>query len=204
MLMRELHANRIQDVELAVNGRDHGSWIDHWIETCQTEFAAFVDSDVEILDGTWLDTLVETARHAQATCVAAEFLGERENGVDMWGYRRRMSRRPSPWMMLVAIEQARGMPSFSFHWQEDLSVHEKERSYDTGGKFLEAVEAAGLVAVEAPASLGRKFRHYGGVSWTKKLQGKPGWKLRALQAKVTLRRLRIWWRLFWVYRIRER
>ena len=115
MLMRQLRANRVQDVELAPCGRDHGSWIDHWIETCQTDYAAIVDSDVEILDGAWLETLIETATRTRATCVAAELLPERENYVDAYGYNRRLSRRPSPWMMLLNVPEARNMPSFEIH-----------------------------------------------------------------------------------------
>ncbi len=203
MLMRQLRANRVQDVELAPCGRDHGSWIDHWIETCQTDYAAIVDSDVEILDGAWLETLIETATRTRATCVAAELLPERENYVDAYGYNRRLSRRPSPWMMLLNVPEARNMPSFKFTWREDQSVPEGARSYDTGAKFLEGVEAAGLLALEAPAVFKSHFRHYGGLSWTKGLRVKHDWKLRGLQLKVAARRVRVWWRLLWMYRIRK-
>lgn len=195
MLMRQLRAGRIDDLELAPHGRDHGSWIDHWIATCQTTFAAFVDSDVEILSSGWLDALLSASKRSGAACVAAEILPEYYNYVDVFGHSRRLSRRPSPWMMLVDVAKARGLASFCFTWNWDENVPEGARGYDTGAKFLEELEFKGDFAIAAPSGFERQFRHYGGLSWTAGKRAKRDWRLRALQCKVMVQKARVVYRL---------
>ena len=61
MLVRMARRAVVDDIELAPRGRNHATWIDHWLSTCPTEYMVLVDSDVEVrLDG-WLAELHRAA-----------------------------------------------------------------------------------------------------------------------------------------------
>jgi len=147
--------------------RVHADWLDSWITTCQERFAAFVDSDVEFKQAGWLRDLVDTALDEDAAMVFAELVPESRNFVEPVGRRTvRVAPRPAPWLALYDVHKVRSLAmSFSFTKDEEADVPEGIIVYDVGADVYRAVIAAGLRAYEMPRAYGRKYHHYGGLSW---------------------------------------
>jgi len=194
-LMKLLHDDFIDDVMLAPRGRSHGSWLDLWTSTCVTRFAVMIDSDVEILQPHWLDTLLETARLSDAAIVCAEVVDEVPNYVDHTGVARRLARRPSAWMMLLDVPKCRGGASWQFAMEDDPTIPEKQWGLDTGARLMRELNSAGERVVVAPREFQNCFRHFGGLSWVKRTRSK-GWKYRASLLKVRALSLYVSARLF--------
>jgi hypothetical protein len=55
--------------------------------------------------------------------------------------------------------------SFAFTKDEEADVPEGIIVFDVGGEVYRAVLDAGLRAYEMPRAYGRKYHHYGGLSW---------------------------------------
>ena len=73
-MLDRLRPRLVQHVEVAPSGRMHAEWLDHWTNTLDGEFVAFVDSDMEFLHKGWLDALLEKQRAEGAAIVAAEWV----------------------------------------------------------------------------------------------------------------------------------
>jgi hypothetical protein len=201
MLERMLHSGVIDELTVEPRGRSHGDWLDWWTATCPSRFGLALDSDVEILRSGWLELLTETALSRQASLVFAELIPEMPGYVDHTGVARRLARRPSPWMMLFEPRTCATLGSWKFTMEQDEGIPEGAWGFDTGAALLRAADRQGLVAVEAPARLRSMFRHYGGLSWVKTLQSKPGWRLKAKALKIRVLEGYVRWRLT---RIRRR
>jgi glycosyltransferase involved in cell wall biosynthesis len=198
-LMKLLRAGLIDDVSLAPRGRLHGAWLDHWTQSCVTQFAVIVDSDVEILKPDWLDTLVETARETDAAIVCSELIDEVPNYVDHTGVARRLARRPSAWMMLLNVAKCRGRSSWLFAMEDDQNIPEKQWGLDIGAQLMRDLTSAGELIVVAPAGHENSFRHFGGLSWMKmKTRRVSGWRFRAGLLKMRMLSLYVYVRLKWV------
>ena len=176
--MRLFREGLIDEIMIEPKGRSHGSWLDMWTNTCPTQYAAIVDSDVEILDSSWLEILVTTSQNTGAAIVCANVLDEIPNYVDYTGVPRRLARRPSAWMMLVDVEKCRGRGSWSFAMEDDPSIPEGKWGLDTGALLLRQLESEGETVVVAPGEFEKCFRHFGGLSWVKMTHSKA-WRHRA-------------------------
>lgn len=196
-LMRLLNEHLVDDIALESHGRSHGEWLDHWTNTCATRFAAIVDSDIEILDAHWLDTLIATAEETGAAIVCAEFVDEIPHYVDHTGVARRLARRPSAWMMLLDVAKCRGHASWQFAMEDDPSIPELQWGLDTGALLMRELVAAGERVVAAPPGFEKTFRHFGGLSWVKMTRSK-GWRYRASLLKVRVLNAYVVGRLLWL------
>lgn len=151
-------------------GRSHADWIDGWIATCPTRYAVFSDSDVEYREDGWLTDIVDTAVESGAALVCGRML--RPSGIyvhPVSGAIRRLAMRPSPWLLLLDLDQIRGVVDASFQTRDvkDAASGEVGISYDVGATFFAALVESGLSWQEMPEDWRRKFRHYGGLTWLK-------------------------------------
>jgi hypothetical protein len=154
-------------VESTTERRGHADWLDSWMQSCNERFAVFVDSDVEFTQAGWLRDLVDAALDVGAAMVFAELLPESRNFVEPVGRRTvRVAPRPAPWLALYDADKVRSLgTSFSFTKDEEADVAEGIIVYDVGAEVYGAVLNAGLRAYEMPRAYGRKYHHYGGLSW---------------------------------------
>jgi hypothetical protein len=201
---RLLHAGMIDDLTVVPSGRAHGDWLDWWATVCPTPFGVALDSDIEILEDGWLELLLDTANRQQAPLVTPEIIGEVPGYVDHTGVPRRLARRPAPWMMLFDPEKCRPLGSWRVTMDVDDTIPEGWWGLDTGAAIMRELEKRGLDAAEAPTALRGKFRHYGGMSWVRALENRPGWRLKAKRLKVRLLDLYVLWRIAVVRRLAAR
>lgn len=169
-MLRAWEALGWMKLDEAVGGRTHAEWIDGWLATCTSRFAVFSDSDVEYRESGWLTDLVDTAVETGSALVCARMLSP--HGVyvhPVTGATRQLANRPSPWVLLIDVEQVRGVVSASF---ESVDVKDPTSSgggtsFDVGAMYFGALVAAGLKWAEMPPEWRAKFRHYGGLTWLK-------------------------------------
>lgn len=157
-------------LEQAIEGRNHADWIDGWLESCPSRFAVFSDSDVEYRESDWLADMVQTALATGSAMVCARMLNP--SGVyvhPVTGATRRLANRPSPWLLLLDLDQVRGRVHSSFQTRDvkDPDSATLGVSFDVGATYFEALVAAGLTWTEMPVEWRTKFRHYGGLTWLK-------------------------------------
>jgi hypothetical protein len=195
--MELLHQGFIDDVLLAPRGRSHGAWLDFWTSTCVTRYAVMIDSDVEILQPNWLETLLQAARSTDAAIVCSEVLDEVPNYVDHTGVARRLARRPSAWMMLLDVSKCRGRASWQFAMNDDPGIPEKQWGLDTGALLMRELVSLGERVEAVTPEFQKCFQHFGGLSWVKRTRSK-GWKYRANLLKVRLLSLYVFARLTWL------
>ena len=158
------------ELEEAAGGRTHAEWIDGWLAACPSRFAVFSDSDVEYREPGWLTDLVDAALDTGSALVCARMLSP--HGVyvhPVTGATRQLAHRPSPWVLLIDIEQVRSVVSASFESLDvkDLTASGGGTSFDVGAVYFEALVAAGLKWTEMPPEWRGKFRHFGGLTWLK-------------------------------------
>lgn len=165
----------------------HVDWLDHWLATCPTRWAVFVDSDVAFRRSGWLDELTGT----DAALVAAESLLEEANVVEpVDGKIVRLAARPSPWVMAVQPALLRPLgASFAHHVEEPADVPEGIVLYDTAGWVAEQARRAGCGVAVMPDEFRRAYRHRAGMSW----RSEPSWRRRvgrwAIHLELLVRRL---------------
>ncbi len=157
-------------LEQAIEGRNHADWIDGWLATCPSRFAVFSDSDVEYRESDWLVDMVDTALTTGSAMVCARMLNP--HGVyvhPVTGATRRLANRPSPWLLLLDLDQVRGRVESTFQSRDvkDPGSATLGVSFDVGATYFEALVAAGLTWTEMPVEWRTKFRHYGGLTWLK-------------------------------------
>jgi hypothetical protein len=92
---------------------------------------------------------------------------EHPNAVEPVGLNTvRLASRPAPWLLLVDVEQLRGLEtSFRFHVVETSSVPEGSVLYDVGGWLAQKARDAGLRTLTMPDDYARAYKHFGGLSW---------------------------------------
>ncbi len=140
-------------LEEAPGGRKHAQWLDRWVEQCETRFSVFCDSDVEFLAPGWLLDLVARATTpapdggpepalvcARMQRPPAEFTHPTSGAI------RRLAPRPTPWMLLLDLDQVRGVVDESFGYRDvvDPDAYGGKVAYDVGAAYFAALEAAGL------------------------------------------------------------
>jgi hypothetical protein len=166
MLARMEH-ERWLSLDSSTVRRVHADWLDSWMKSCQERFAVFVDSDVEFKQAGWLRDLVDAALDVDAAMVFAELVPESRNFVEPVGRRTvRVAPRPAPWLALYDVPKVRSLgTSFAFTKDEEADVPERIIVYDVGAEVYRAVLDADLRPYEMPRAYGRKYHHYGGLSW---------------------------------------
>ena len=169
-LLRAWEALEWLSLEEAVGGRTHADWIDGWLAACTSRFAVFSDSDVEYREPGWLSDIVETAETTGAALVCGRMLNP--TGVyvhPVTGATRRLANRPSPWLLLVDLDQVRGVVDATFQSRDvkDPTSATVGTSFDVGATYFQALVDAGLTWKEMPPEWRSKFRHFGGLTWLK-------------------------------------
>lgn len=190
-MLRELEAAGWLALEVAPGGRHHAEWLEYWLGTCTSDFAVFVDSDVEFQRAPWLGELMSSALRGHAALVAAEMLpqfknyavpvaatAEAEDLFVEWFKGRsivRLAPRPAPWLFLLDVRQTSTLGiGFGFH-SELADIPEEVLAFDVGGAFYRELERCGLPITIMPAYFTDAYRHYGGLSWVP-LRGRRGLK----------------------------
>ncbi len=157
-------------LEEAASGRTHADWIDGWVASCPTRYIVLSDSDVEYREPGWLEDLVETAQSTGSAMVCARMLNPHGIYVHpVTGATRRLASRPSPWLLLLDLDQVRGVVHATFQPRDvkDPGSDGLGTSFDVGATYFDALVAAGLTWTEMPPAWRSKFRHYGGLTWLK-------------------------------------
>ncbi len=169
-LLRAWEALGWLTLEEAAGGRTHPDWIDGWLSTCPSRYAVFSDSDVEYREPGWLTDLVAKAQQTGAAMVCARMLSPSGLYVHpVTGATRRLANRPSPWLLLLDLDQVRGVVDATFQSRDvkDPLSHAVGVSFDVGATYFEGLVEAGLTWEEMPTAWRSKFRHYGGLTWLK-------------------------------------
>jgi hypothetical protein len=183
-------------LEVAPGGRRHAEWLDQWLATCDARYAVFCDSDVEFLGRGWLRDLVRTATEQGAALVCARMQWPPERFVHpTTGAARRLAPRPTPWLLLVDVDQVRGRVDESFAYRDvvDPAAHGGKVAYDVGAAFFAALERCGLTWAEMPPAFQRTFRHFGGLTWLRAGAARASWGVRGKQAaKLALVHAHLW------------
>jgi hypothetical protein len=145
----------------------HHDWIDKWVRACSTRYAVFCDSDVEFRGDGWLADLISTAQASGAALVTAEFGPETPDFVHpVSGRSMRLAARPALWILLLDMDQVRGIEtSFASIIEDRPDLPEGAISYDTGALYFAEFERRGLTWTSMPASFYEKAHHFGGLSW---------------------------------------
>ena len=169
-LLRAWEAMGWLTLQEAAGGRTHADWIDGWIRACPSRFAVFSDSDVEYREPGWLSDIVATALETGAALVCGRMLNP--SGVyvhPVTGATRRLANRPSPWLLLLDLDQVRGVVDATFQSRDvkDPESHGVGTSFDVGAMYFDALVREGLSWKEMPPEWRTKFRHYGGLTWLK-------------------------------------
>lgn len=178
-------------LEVEPRGQVHSEWLDHWLETCRTQYAVFVDSDVEFKRPMWLHELIAEAQCEQAALVAAEMLPgipsyviperlEARQGAQVPNFQItdgrnvvRLAARPAPWLLLIEAPSVSPLGvSFAVYLEPDEDNTCCD-GFDVGGALFRAVQRAGLRWSIMPAAYGASYHHYGGLSWLP-LKGRRG------------------------------
>ena len=165
--------------------RKHPEWLDHWYQTCSARYLVFSDSDVYYRRQGWLVDLVATSQETGAAIVAGRIQpdwSERPKYAD--GTERRLpGARPEPCLMLIDMDQVRGVVNTSFAWHQEPIPDRpgKKLIIDVAGLFMRSVEHAGFRTVEMPADFQKKYRHWGGLTWKKASTGNIDVRLRLRQ-----------------------
>ncbi len=169
-LLRAWEALGWLTLEEAAGGRTHADWIDGWLATCTSRFAVFSDSDVEYRESGWLSDIVTMAETTGAALVCGRMLNP--SGVyvhPVTGATRRLANRPSPWLLLLDLDQVRGVVDATFQSRDvkDPTSSTVGTSFDVGATYFQALVDAGLTWKEMPPEWRSKFRHFGGLTWLK-------------------------------------
>lgn len=184
------------ELEEAHGGRKHAEWIDGWLDRCEARYAVFCDSDVEFLRPGWLGDLVDTATTGDYALVCARMQWPPERFVHpMTGAARRLAPRPTPWMLLIDVDQVRGRVEESFAYRDvvDPDAFGGKVAYDVGAAFFAALEREGLGWAEMGPEFQKKFRHFGGLTWLRAGAERASWRVRARQAtKLGLVHAHLW------------
>ncbi len=152
--------------------RMHGQWLDRWLAECPRRYCVFSDSDVEFLGSGWLSDMLDVTVATGAAMVCAHFTPSDLHYLHpAYGVEMHLAARPSPWLMLVDVEQVRDGPecaSFMFH--EDAATSTSPAVYyDVGGYFFRELVERRLPWQAMPEAWLEKVHHFGGMSW-----GLPG------------------------------
>jgi glycosyltransferase involved in cell wall biosynthesis len=156
------------ELQVAPDGRKHAEWLDKWFAECPTKYAVFSDSDVEFHRMGWLRELVDTARRTGAALVATRI--QARGGVEyrhpQTGAQRTLAERPEPWLMLIDIEQTRGVVATSFAYRDEIDPDTGRKvGFDISAAFFRSLQQAGLTYAEMPPEFAKAYTHYGSMSW---------------------------------------
>ncbi|MFM8971192.1 MAG: glycosyltransferase family 2 protein [Actinomycetota bacterium] len=155
-------------LEVAPEGRRHPDWLDHWLAACTTRYLVFSDSDVEYREPDWLVDMLTTARTREAALVCGRMQRPPATFVHpKTGAARRLAPRPTPWLLLLDLEQLRGRVDASFRYEDvsDPDAFGGKVAYDVGAAYFRELERAGLTWTEMPMAWQSHYRHYGGLTW---------------------------------------
>ncbi len=176
-------------LEEAPDGRKHADWLDRWVDQCATRHSVFCDSDVEFLGSGWLADIVRAATTTPSAADPALVCARMqwpppEFTHPTTGAIRRLAPRPTPWMLMLDLDQVRGKVDESFAYRDvvDPDAFGGKVAYDVGAAYFAALERAGLNWAEMGAEFQQKFRHFGGLTWLKAGASRATPKVRARQA----------------------
>lgn len=179
-------------LEVADRPREHAAWLDHWLATCETRWAVFVDSDVEFHRDGWLRDIVAVGRDGDLVLVCSEMLPAGPHTIEPVGGKEvYLAPRPAPWLMLVDCTRLRGFEvSFRFVAEPTTERPEGLVAYDTGARLFEALQDAGLPWRQMPPAYARGYTHLANMSWASEYGGGRAHRAKLRRVRRRLRRAR--------------
>ena len=184
-------------LEVAPHGRSHAAWLDHWLDTCETPWAAFLDSDVQLCKQGWLSTLLAFAKATGAPVVGGERTLDDPEGWTAEGESRYLvGCDVAPWIMLcnVSALRALGVGFAPVHVEHESG---RTRFYDVASRQQEAFKDISRPAQVLPEGFGATYRHFRGLSWRRDpgVKGRIRHEIRHSLLKARLMRERSMWLL---------
>lgn len=167
-MLRGFAASGWLSLEIAESGRRHPEWLDQWLEACTTRYLVFSDSDVEYRAPNWLKDMLEQAANTGAALVCGRMQYPPETFIHpKTGARRRLAQRPTPWLLMLDLDQLRDVvnESFAYKDEEDPEAFGGKVAYDVAAKYFAAVVKSGLHWAEMPPEWQSHYRHFGGLTW---------------------------------------
>jgi glycosyltransferase involved in cell wall biosynthesis len=166
-MLRKLEAEGWLTLEVAPEGRTHAAWLDKWFAECPARYAVFADSDVEFLRPGWLRDMLDAAHRSGAALVATRIQARGGTAYrhPATGVERILAERPEPWLMMIDVEQTRGVLDTGFAYRDETRPDGTKVGYDTSAAFFRDLQAAGMTYVEMPESFAHAYHHYGSMSW---------------------------------------
>ncbi len=172
-------------LEVAQGGRRHSEWLDKWTLNCRTRFLVFSDSDVEYRSPNWLKDMLDQAKSTGAALVCGRMQHPPESYVHpKTGARRRLAQRPTPWLLMLDLDQLRGVvtESFAYKDEKDPDAFGGKIAYDVAAAYFVAILASGLTWAEMPSEWQSHYRHFGGLTWLGARSEGVNFKKRSKQA----------------------
>jgi len=158
-------------------GGTHSKSVDKLLDSCQTQYALLVDSDIVFLQP--IDKILETMKANKAT-----LLGEIQ--ADRGGYR--LYPRVAPWFCFIDVNNVKEK-KITFHDQVRIDrtnskyfyqtvplnphINNTNPFYDVGATFYEDINKAKLKILDAKG-IRKYFSHYEGGSW-RRTSGNEGY-----------------------------
>lgn len=172
--------------------REHSRWLDHWLATCPTRWAVFVDSDIEFRRDGWLREMVEAAEHGNHALVCGEMLSAGPHTIEPVSHAEvYLAPRPAPWLLLVDCAKIRALGmSFGFVSETSNDRPEGIIAYDTGAKLFACLEDVGLSWTAMPRSFTRGYTHFGNMSWAHRFGDTRAHRAKTRRVDRHLRRVR--------------
>lgn len=190
-MLQRLRARGWLQLDLVRERRHHFEWLDLWLATCPTQWAVFVDSDVEFRRNGWLRELLDVGRQGYAL-VCGEMLAAVPHSIEPVGHREvYLAPRPAPWLLLIDCHRVRGLGvSFGFVAEPSDERPEGLIAYDTGAKLFASMLAVSMPWIQMPPSYQKVYAHYGNMSWGGAFGSGRAHRAKARRARRQLRRAR--------------
>lgn len=189
-MLDHLHPKLVDRVEVEPGGRTHGGWLDHWVQTVDDEWLAFVESDVVLLRDGWLTRLLDQQVRDDAAIVCGEWCEEWPNFPTVQGYPVHVMPRPSPWIQLVHRPTIQSLgTSYEWRGEDTTDVPEGVRAWDVGAWVAEQAKRSGHTVSVMPPDYQAYYQHYRGRSRERRV-GKRA-RLQQVEARARLTRLRL-------------
>jgi hypothetical protein len=166
VMLHRLAERGLITLQVALEGRTHGEWLDDWTARINAPFTAFVDSDLFLLRRRTLRRLLDAIVDNDAVLATCRRVPEITDYVSAINDdRSRVAARVAPWLLAFRTRELRALgASWQYRWEERPDLPERAMSWDVGADVDAALTAAGRPAHVMSGAFDREWIHVGGLS----------------------------------------
>lgn len=173
-VLQRLERRGMLQLQLSPVPRKHADWLDDWVKSCPTRWAAFLDSDLELLREGWLVDMLAMANQTGAPVIGAESTRDDPTGRTAEGEPRYLVGCSSaPWIIFCDVTALRAS-GVSFQPVHQADGRGPTRFYDVASWQQSELRRAGTPPVNMPPEWRSSYRHFAGLSW-RRATGMKGW-----------------------------